>query len=78
MGKAKNHPSLRSICCNAKVQVVGNIDIYHLCTRCHQKCDVFHVERKIWEINPRTRIVPNKKHKENQRERNELRRLTDV
>jgi len=78
MGKSKNRPSARSMCCSAKVKIVGNVTMYHVCTKCHEVCDIFYVERKTWEINPRTRVVPNKKHKEDQRERNELRRLTDV
>lgn len=78
MGKSKNKTSSRSKCCNAKVKVVGTVTMFHVCTKCHLPCDVFYVERKTWEINPKTRVVPNKKRKEDQRELNELRRLTDV
>jgi hypothetical protein len=78
MGKSKSKTASRSKCCNAKVKVVGNVTMYHVCTKCHQPCDTFYVERKTWEINPKTRVVPNKKHRDDQRELNELRRMTDV
>jgi hypothetical protein len=56
-----NQVSERSSCCNAKVKVVGRTTLHYECLKCHQPCDVIFRERKVWRINPATRIVPNKK-----------------
>jgi hypothetical protein len=59
--------NLKSICCNANVRIEGMDDfdkqgtMYHVCTTCNQPCDVIFKIRKGWEINPVTRIIPNKK-----------------
>lgn len=67
----KKHKSqLRSNCCNANVKVGGMEDfegdkkactMYHVCTKCNNACDVHANPRKVWTINPETRIVPNKR-----------------
>lgn len=66
----KKKTNLKSNCCNAKIKVGGIGDfegdkiactIYYVCTKCQEACDVHIQERKTWAINPKTRIVPNKK-----------------
>jgi hypothetical protein len=60
---------LKSKCCNADVRIEGMDDfdqtctMYHECTKCGNPCDVIIKVRKLWAINPKTRIVPNKKKK---------------
>lgn len=60
----------RSNCCNAAVTVGGLNDfpgenssctMFHICTECHCPCDIHMNNRKRWEINPKTRIISNKK-----------------
>jgi len=53
---------LKSNCCGAKIikQVKENKDIT-LCSKCGKYCKVYNEERKTWEINPKTKIIPNKK-----------------
>lgn len=75
MSKSKIKTQARSKCCNAKVKVVGNVTMYHVCTKCKEACDVFFTERKMWEISPETRVVPNTKIKDDKRKiEHELRR----
>lgn len=68
----------RSICCNAKVKVHGKDTLYYECRKCHQQCAVFFVERKAWEINPRTRVVPSKKKKQKKYKMSDFREGNDV
>jgi len=67
---SKKKLSVKSKCCNAPVRIGGGencrdkkaqITMYHVCTKCNQPCDTIVKERKTWEINPKTRVVPNKK-----------------
>lgn len=66
---AKKKSNYKSICCNADVRIEGMNDfykqctMYHVCTYCNRPCDITIKIRKTWEINPSTRIVPNKKKK---------------
>jgi hypothetical protein len=67
----KNKSTLKSNCCNAIVKIEEGTDFgkgkdyegtyYYSCTECKQPCDVHADERKVWTINPKTRVVPNKK-----------------
>jgi hypothetical protein len=34
---------------------------YCICTKCKQPCNVYSKERRTWAINPKTRVIPNKK-----------------
>lgn len=60
-----------SKCCGAKTKVCTSPDeideigctMYTICIKCNQPCDIVIKERRTWEINPKTRIVPNKKEK---------------
>lgn len=64
---------MKSNCCNAKVKYsdilpdfIGDKNpkigtVYYICTKCGEACDVHINIRKTWTINPKTRIVPNKK-----------------
>lgn len=55
----------RSNCCNYRVKVVGRATLHYECCKCHQDCDIHYVQRKTWVINPKTRIVPDKREEEN-------------
>ena len=69
MGKKKNN--YKSKCCGAKVRVHSEPDdidklgctMYHVCTECNQPCDVISKERRVWTINPKTQVVPDKREK---------------
>ena len=73
MGKKKSKSIYKSRCCNAKVKSVTSPDeidklgctMVCVCTECNKPCDIYIPERKTWAINPKTRIVPNKKKKNN-------------
>lgn len=64
---SKKKKPLKSKCCNADVNVKGMEDfdqvctMYSECTKCHLPCDIIIKERRTWKINPKTRVVPNKK-----------------
>ena len=32
-----------------------------ICQKCKKACNVYSVQRKVWTINPKTRIKPNKR-----------------
>jgi hypothetical protein len=67
----KKKSQLKSNCCNSIVRTEGGGDFgkqfegtfYYVCNKCRRACDVHLDDRKTWEINPKTRIVPNKKKK---------------
>jgi hypothetical protein len=67
----KKRSNYKSKCCGTKVRVESSPDdidkkgctMYYVCTKCNQPCDVLTNERRTWAINPKTRIVPNKKEK---------------
>lgn len=67
--KKKNN--YKSKCCGAKIRVhyaPDDIDkigctMYHVCTDCGQACDIIIRTRRTWTINPKTKIMPNKKKK---------------
>jgi len=75
--------SFKSKCCNADVRVEGMDDfdkqctMYHVCTKCNNPCDVIIKTRRIWAINPKTRIVPNKKRLFTDKELRKLRSEED-
>lgn len=60
-----------SDCCHSEITTRGGLSdfssdkcevtMWMECNKCHQPCNVFLNKRKTWEINPKTRIVPNKK-----------------
>jgi hypothetical protein len=73
MSKKKNKPStLRSTCCGAEITSITSPDeidkigctCYCVCTKCGEPCDIYSKPRAVWNINPKTRIVPNKKKKD--------------
>jgi hypothetical protein len=63
----KNKDTFKSNCCNAVVKYKRNdkketTDVFSItCTKCDNPCNVHVDERRTWAINPKTRIVPNKK-----------------
>lgn len=57
---SKKKTKLKSTCCDAPVKIN---DAGLFCTKCHNPCDYTVKVRKTWEINPKTRIAPNKKQK---------------
>lgn len=65
----KNKSIYKSRCCNSNVKTVSVPDeidkigctMYCVCVKCNKPCDIYIPERKTWKINPKTRIVPNKK-----------------
>jgi hypothetical protein len=76
----KSKSNLKSNCCNAGIKTAMSPDFFgdipdqmhvgtchYECTKCGKTCDVHTNTRKIWAINPKTRIVPNKK--KNQKEK---------
>lgn len=66
--------SIKSKCCKARVVVRGKTTMYYICLKCGEPCDTFLVERKTWQINPRTRVVPNKRKKLNKYTRADARK----
>lgn len=70
MGKKKSN--LKSTCCNAEIKVHTSSDEidkegctnYYVCTKCHQPCNFYLKERKVWIRNPKTQIISNKKKKD--------------
>lgn len=66
---------LLSICCNAPTKYseilpdfigdnkpkTGNS--YCICSKCGEACSVYLKQRKTWDINPQTKIIPNKKRR---------------
>jgi len=87
--------NFKSECCNAEVhlsktlnKLFGNFSekistgTYEcICSKCHKACDVYIPIRKVWTINPKTRIIPNKKKrildKLSQKEINKYRKNED-
>jgi L-lactate utilization protein LutB len=64
MGKKKNKIILSS-CCRAKVRVSGIGDFEgdksactqcYVCTKCNDACDIYIPIRRVWNINPSTKI----------------------
>lgn len=53
--------SVKSKCCNAKVKIIGKITMFYLCTKCKNACDIIFINRKMWNINPATKIKKSKK-----------------
>jgi hypothetical protein len=66
MAKKKNN-SERSLCCGAKVKVVGNTTLYYVCLKCKKACDIYIKERKFWERNPKTQILGDKRDKKEEK-----------
>lgn len=63
-----NKSQFKSKCCHETVKVLCSPDkigytMCYICSGCQEACDVFIPERRTWEINPKTRVVPNKKNK---------------
>ncbi len=70
-----NKTQYKSQCCNAKTTysemitdfigekkpLIGTITC--ICSKCKKPCAILIVERKKWEKNPATQIIPNKKEK---------------
>jgi len=73
----KNKKSnLKSNCCNAGVRVEGMDDfdnactMYHVCNYCNKPCDIHANERKVWKINPVTKIKGDERDKIKEKELN--------
>lgn len=79
----KNNYSYKSNCCNADVRQQrtdkGDTSCvyYTVCTHCKKPCGVHINERQTWAINPKTRIVPNKKRLFTDKELRKLRSEED-
>ena len=65
MGKRKGNLKVLSLCCGA--DAIANMSQQRWeCIECHKFCDTvttFVKDRKMWNINPVERVVPNKKKK---------------
>ena len=71
----KKKSNLRSTCCKAEIKYSEAVPdfigddknsvrtCYCICSKCGEPCNIYSVERKTWEINPKTRVVPSKKKK---------------
>ena len=69
----KNKSTLKSACCKAELKYsspapdfIGEKEptigtCYCICSKCGEPCNIISDERKTWKINPKTRVVPNKK-----------------
>ena len=55
--------TIKSDCCRAKVKVVGRTTLHYECCKCGNPCGYIAITRKSWAINPKERVVPNKKKK---------------
>ncbi|MFH0806045.1 MAG: hypothetical protein V1901_04170 [Patescibacteria group bacterium] len=65
----------KSNCCNAEVKISTPIDdffgkkkqllgtFYYICKKCNLACDIRIKERKIWNRNPGTQILKDKRQK---------------
>jgi hypothetical protein len=64
MGKRKS--KLKSNCCNAPIKVgegIGDFSekdkactLYAVCSKCNKPCDIKSDTRKVWTINPSTKV----------------------
>jgi ABC-type proline/glycine betaine transport system substrate-binding protein len=64
MGKKKSKGQLKSVCCNANVQVYHvDTSLWYTCKKCKEACKVYLKERKIWTINPTTKIKKDERKK---------------
>jgi hypothetical protein len=72
MGKRKSKSQLVSNCCNAEIKVGGCADFegdksactqYYVCTKCDNACDTHLNVRKVWKINPSTKVKGDKRGK---------------
>lgn len=73
--KNKKKSTLKSVCCKAELKysspapdffgekglTIGTC--YCICSKCGEPCNIMVDERRTWAINPKTRVVPNKKKK---------------
>lgn len=48
---------------NPKTMKVGTVSA--ICSKCNQPCNFYIPIRKVWNRNPKTQIIPNKKKKKN-------------
>jgi len=70
----KKKSNLKSICCNKEVRIEGMNDfdkqctMYHVCTYCNKPCDVTVKVRKIWTINPSTKVKGDERGKQKRKE----------
>lgn len=48
---------------------------YCICTKCKEPCNIYTKERRVWKINPETRIIPNKKKRLTKLSPRELKRI---
>lgn len=71
MGKKKNKTKLLSTCCSAETKVHTSGDEidkvgctnYMVCSKCGEPCNFYTKTRGVWQINPVTKVIPNKKKK---------------
>jgi len=74
----KKSSNPKSICCGARVKYKESSGrIFNECTKCHLPCKIYYNIRRIWAINPQTKIKQGKKKIFTQKEQNELRMLED-
>ena len=51
----------KSKCCSAKIRVVGKTTMHYECCKCGKPCEIIIPIRKKFNMNPKTRVQPNKK-----------------
>ena len=71
----KNKVTERSLCCSAKVKIVGQTTRYYVCLKCKQACDIYFKERGVWNRNPKTQVIESKKNDVNKLTKAEIRKL---
>ena len=71
---AKKKSNLKSQCCNATVRIEGMDDfdkqctMYHVCTYCNKPCDIIVKVRKMWRINPVTKVKRDDREKQKRKQ----------
>ena len=68
---------IKSSCCKAKVRLIGKnnpitnngkVTCYLICTKCNKPCDIYTPIRKIWKINPVTKIKGDERNKQRKKQ----------
>jgi len=68
MEKKKSNLSERSKCCGSRVVIRGKTTIYYVCLLCGDACDIYVVDRKMWQINPSTKVKGDERDKQKRKE----------
>lgn len=66
--------AILSLCCNAKVKVVGRTTLYYACTKCNQSCNYRVIVRQTWKRSPAEQVQVNKKKYNRKDLKNKLRK----